>query len=240
MNVRDRANLGVERQYRSFDLSDYEFRDADGDTGWTFEGVASVVDTSYTVRDRWGEFTETIASGGFNKTLRDSKADVCLFVNHDYRGLPLATRLSDSLALAADPNLRVTATKLDPERPSVIEARSAVRGGQARQMSIGFTVPKARDEWNDDMTERVIHEVKLHEVSIVWQGANPHTTASMRSLSELIDTFTDPDELDETELRRAIAHLESLLAVPAPEQIERSGLVVSDRLLALWELRRTA
>jgi HK97 family phage prohead protease len=190
---------------RSFQIDDFEFRDSDDGDGFTFEGVASVVDTPYQVRDRWGSFTETIRSGAFNKTLKDSKADVALFVNHQHQSIPLATRAAGTLKLTADPNLRVTAS-LDRERPSVLDVRSAVTRGEMRQMSIGFTVPKARDKWNDDMSEREIAEVALVETSIVWRGANPHTTGVMRSIEELFDF-----ELDEDELRRAITHFTSLL-----------------------------
>ena len=62
---------GDGRQERHFDMADFEFRD-EGSNGFTFEGVASVVDAPYQVRDAFGEFTETISAGAFNKTLRDS------------------------------------------------------------------------------------------------------------------------------------------------------------------------
>lgn len=194
---------------RNYDLTTVEFRD-DGPTGLTFEGVASVVDVPYTVRDQFGEFTETIRAGAFNKTLKDSKADVALFVNHDTRSLPLATRASKTLDLMADPHLRVIAN-LNGSRPSVQEARHAVADGQARQMSIGFNVPKdpKKDVWNEDYTERVIHEVKLVETSIVWRGASPTTTGKMRSLDDLLSV--DMSEWSEDEVRRAIAHLETRL-----------------------------
>jgi HK97 family phage prohead protease len=207
LDIAERAN-STDVIRRSYTFTEVEFRD-DGPTGCTFEGVASVVDAPYTVRDRWGEFEETIRAGAFNKTLRDSKADVGLFTNHDYRALPMATRASGRLTLAADPHLRVRA-ELNPARPSVQEARHAVLDGDAGQMSIGFTVPKARDKWSEDMTTREISEVVLKETSIVWQGANPFTSGKMRSLAELMDSLTDV-EMDPDEVRRAIDHLTTLL-----------------------------
>jgi uncharacterized protein len=166
------------------------------------------------VRDQFGEFTETITAGAFNKTLRDSKADVALFINHNHQGIPLATRGAGTLKLAADPHLRVSAA-LDPARPDVQTIRSAVTRGEMSQMSIGFTVPKARDKWNDDMSERMIKEVVLFETSIVWRGANPHTTSSMRSLDDLMASLDDI-EMTEDELRRAIAAFEARLPQPEP------------------------
>lgn len=212
------AERGTGHQIRNYDITDFEFRD-EGSNGFTFEGVASVVDKPYQVRDMWGEFTETISAGAFNKTLRDSKADVALFVNHNHQGIPLATRGAGTLKLVADPDLRVVA-ELDPTRPDVQNVRSAVSRGEMRQMSIGFTVPKARDQWNEDMTERTIKEVALIETSIVWRGANPHTTGAMRSLDDLLETITEI-EMTEDELRRAIAALEARIPAPVIDFAER-------------------
>jgi HK97 family phage prohead protease len=200
-------------QVRSFAFSEFEFRD-DGPTGFTFEGVASVVDAPYQVNDQFGNFTETIRTGAFNKTLRDSKADVGLFVNHDYRSLPLATRHATGtgrLILSADPHLRVVA-ELNPARPSVQEARHAIADGQARQMSIGFTVPKdkRKDVWSEDFTKRDVYELALRETSIVWQGASPTTTSAVRSFDEFYDDITNLD-MTEDEVRRAIAAFEARL-----------------------------
>jgi HK97 family phage prohead protease len=235
-DITDRAAGGASVQYRSYEIADFEFRD-EGSNGFTFEGVASVVDTPYMVRDQWGEFSETIRAGAFNKTLRDSKADVALLVNHDTKGIPLATRGAGTLKLTADPHLRVTA-ELDPARPSVQDIRSAVSRGEMRQMSIGFSVPKARDQWSDDYAERTISEVNLSEASIVWKGASPTTTASIRSLVDLLGDFS---ELDEDEMQRALQpHGYKLVRVDAIDDVvavRSGGLVVSDELLTLWNRR---
>jgi HK97 family phage prohead protease len=231
--IKDRATEGAAIQHRNYEIAEFEFRD-DGDNGFTFEGVASVVDTPYTVRDMMGEFTETIRAGAFNKTLRDSNADVALFVNHDTRNAPLATRGAGSLHLTADPHLRVVAD-LDPARPDVQVIRSAVSRGEMRQMSIGFSVPKARDSWSDDYTERTISEVNLAETSIVWRGASPTTTAAMRSLDYLMSMFPEGADVDPDELRRAITHLESLIPAPVAPAADQERL---DALLKMWDHRR--
>ncbi|HUV18006.1 MAG TPA: HK97 family phage prohead protease [Ilumatobacteraceae bacterium] len=219
------GNTGV--QYRSYALADFEFRD-DGPTGFTFDGIASVVDTPYAVRDQYGEFQETIKAGAFNKTLRDSKADVALFVNHDQRGVPLATRGAGTLQLSADPDLHVTAN-LDPTRPDAQVIRSAISRGEMRQMSIGFSVPKARDAWSDDFSERTISEVALVETSIVWKGASPTTTANIRSL---LDVVIDDDDLDEDELRRALLTRGFVL-----EPTSKPAFVVRPELVQLFAKR---
>lgn len=232
MNVKDRVPTHGAHSVRQFDFTECEFRgDANSDK-FEFVGIASVVDAPYSVRDQWGEFTETIRAGAFNKTLKDGKADVALYINHDTRALPLATRLDGSLDLTAAPHLEVRA-RLNPKRPSVQEAFHAVNDGQARQMSIGFSVPKSRDHWSDDYTQREIAEVNLGETSIVWRGANHLTSGGFRSLEDIL---TDFDTLDPDELRRAIGHLESLLPATGPQEHD----VEHHRMLAeMWDQLRT-
>ena len=208
MNIADRATL--ERESRAF-VSTFEFRD-DDDTTVTFTGIASSVDTPYTVRDSFGEYTETMSPGAFKKTLKE-KDDVRLLVNHD--GIPLARTKSKTLRLSADPHLSAEA-KLDPASPLVQTIRSAMTRGDMDQMSIGMRVH--RQEWNEDYTERNIKEAQLFDVSLVTYPANPATSAQLRSLDETIRELTaDKDNLDEDEVRRVIAHLESLLRKTEPE-----------------------
>jgi HK97 family phage prohead protease len=210
-DLSERPGLHRAAQHRNFDFT-FETRD-DTPEAFSFEGVASVVDKAYTVRDQLGEFSETIKAGAFAKALKDSKADVALYVNHRHADVPMASSRAGTLKLSADQNLRAFAT-LDPLRSDVVIARSAVMRGELPQMSIGFTVNKNRDQWNADYTERVITEVNLMEVSIVRQGANPYTEAAMRSLEEIMESLTDV-EMTEDEVRRAIMSLEKRLpAVP--------------------------
>ena len=210
----ERASLHRSAQFRNFDLSGVECRDAADGSGFTFEGVASVVDVPYTVNDQFGSFQETIRSGAFNKTLKDKTADVALYINHRHADVPMASTRAGTMKLSADPNLRAIAN-LDPLRSDVVIARSAVLRGELPQMSVGFTVPKdtSKDVWNADYTERVIHEINLMEVSIVRQGANPHTEAAMRSIDDLLNADTTARSPDE--IRRALAYLEGLL----PEEV---------------------
>lgn len=196
---------------RSYDIEDFEFRDETADGGgFTFEGIASVVDHPYPVRDVWGEYTEIIQAGAFNKTLKDGKAAVSLYVNHRHSDVPLATRGAGTLEISADPHLRIKAT-LDPARPDVQIIASAVKRREMDQMSIGFHAVKARDQWNADMSEVIRTEVALREASIVERGANTGgTQASMRAFDDFMASITDV-EMSEEEIRRALDHLTSLL-----------------------------
>jgi HK97 family phage prohead protease len=175
---------------RSYDFEDIEIR-SDGDGGFEFEGVASVVDHPYTVRDVWGEYTEVIRAGAFTKTLKDGNAPVSLYVNHRHADVPLATRDAGTLTIAADPNLRVRAS-LDPARPDVQIIASAIRRGEMRQMSIGFNPVKTRDKWSDDMSEVERSEVKLRETSIVERGANTGGTPTSKPSSPPTRSLTSP------------------------------------------------
>lgn len=225
-DISSRATL--EREDRSVS-TEVEFRDDGADTV-TFSGYASMVDTPYMVRDAFGEYTETIAPGAFRKTLSEIKKgndDVRLLVNHE--GIALARTKSNTLRLSADPHLSVEAP-LDPASPLVQTIRSAMNRGDMDQMSIGMRVH--RQEWNADYSERTIKEAQLFDVSIVTYPASPTTSAQLRTLDDAIRELTaDKDDLDEEEVRRVIAHLESLLKPTEPE-FDGSAFVAMRR--ELW------
>ncbi len=206
-DLNSRADAGFQR--RTFTVADLEMRASDDGDSVTFEGVAATVDHPYTVRDWMGEFTETIRKGAFDKTLGNKNSRVSLFVNHVHQAIPLATRRSGNLELVADPHLRVRAT-LDPARPDVQILRSAIKNGLMGEMSIGFSDVEDGSRWNDDFDERVVTELALREVSVVEEGANDATTASIRSM--LIDMArVRPADISEAEVRRTVAHLEAML-----------------------------
>lgn len=234
LSERARACLGI-REYRDFVIDELELRAGSDPNVVEFTGVASTVDAPYTVRDAFGEFTETIAAGAFNRTLNNPKADVALHVNHRWDDIPLASRLAvgatGTMRLVADPNLRVFAT-LDAERSDVQILRSAIRDGIMREMSIGMTVPKDKQTWNADYTDRVVREAHLLEASIVKQGANRLTSTAVRSAAELLESLVDV-EMTEEELRRAIAALEERLPAPEVNPFAERDRADMDRLLRL-------
>lgn len=221
---------------RSYALGEFKFRDNPETGGFTFEGTAAVVDHAYPVRDQFGEYTEIIRAGAFNKTLKDMSADVSLYVNHRHTDVPLATRAAGTLRLAADPNLRVIAD-LDPARPDVQIIRSAITRGEMNEMSIGFRQVKTRDKWSADYSSVERSEVNVRETSIVERGANTGgTTASMRTLAEFIDSLREID-MDAADIERAIAYFESRR--PTPE-IDPFAVRDQEDLDRLERLRRPA
>jgi HK97 family phage prohead protease len=122
-----------------------------------------------------GGFTETIARGAAAKSA--AEADVRLLANHE--GLPLARTKSGTLQLESDDiGLKVRAT-LDPANPAAAEVRSAMERGDVDQMSFAFKV--LRDSWDAGYDNRTISEVKLFDVSLVTDPANPATVVKLRS-----------------------------------------------------------
>jgi HK97 family phage prohead protease len=142
--------------------------------GCSFSGYAATFGVPYEV----GDFTETIERGAFKRTLTE-QPDVVFLVNHE--GLPLARTTSGTLTLEEDEHgLRVRA-ELEPSDADVQRLKPKLQRGDLSEMSFAFRC--TADEWNDGRTLRTVRGVSLHhgDVSIVTTGANPDTTASMRS-----------------------------------------------------------
>jgi HK97 family phage prohead protease len=183
MTTSERAALhrgGWERRYSALGApgTGLSFRDAGSATstdGWTLSAYASTSGVPYTVHDKFGTFTETMARGAFGKTIA-SGADVVLRVNHE--GMALGRTTSGTLHLAEDGRgLRYQAT-LDPSSPDAQSLRSAVARGDMSQSSFAMVV--SRDSWNKDYTQRQVLEANLDagDVGPVCHGANPDTGAS--------------------------------------------------------------
>lgn len=210
----------INREVRSYGVSDVELRDG-GSKGLTFRGSASVVEHPYTVTDMFGDFSETVRAGAFDKTLSENP-DVVFLVNHG--GLPLARTTSGTLELSANPDLDVVAN-LEPSDPDVQRIEPKIRRGDLTEMSFAFRV--TRQSWNEDYTIRDILEVSLHrgDVSTVTFGANPATAGALRfadiDVSEFVDAFAAAKRGDATDdqlqiLARATTSLAELTTEPAP------------------------
>ncbi len=158
---------------------DEELRETDDGT-LHLSGYASVTGVAYTV----GWYDETIQPGAFKRTLSESP-DVQLLINHT--GMPLARTSSGTMTLVEDDRgLRVDAD-LDPEDPDVQSLARKMRRGDIDQMSFAFQVTTPGGGWNDDYSARTITALSIHrgDVSVVNQGANPATAATIRSQDAL-------------------------------------------------------
>jgi hypothetical protein len=78
-----------------------------------------------------------------------------------------------------------------------------MKRGDVSSMSFGFSVPPKGDAWSSDGATRELHQVRLHEVSIVTGfPAYEATTASVRSLDILAErTAVDVDALSDAILK---------------------------------------
>lgn len=161
---------------RSLAVSGLEIRQDTTDGIIHFTGYASLTDQPY---DVGGMFTETIRRGAFKRTLNENP-DVQLLVNHG--GLPLARTKSGTMTLAEDQRGLWVGASLDAEDPDVLALARKMRRGDIDQMSMAFQVTD--QVWSADYTDRVITTLSLHrgDVSVVNQGANPATSASVRTL----------------------------------------------------------
>jgi HK97 family phage prohead protease len=162
---------GLER--RVFHASGMELREAD-DGILHLTGYASVTETPYDV----GFYEETIARGAFTRTLSE-EPDVQLLINHT--GLPLARTKSGTLRLEERERGLWVDADLDPEDPDVQSLQRKMKRGDIDQMSFAFQATDS--DWSDDFTKRRIKTVSIHrgDVSVVNMGANPASTATVRS-----------------------------------------------------------
>ena len=123
-----------------------------------------------------GGFREIVAPGAFRQSLRSN--DIRLLLQHDSVGVPLARTSTGTLRLTEDKQgLRFTADL--PDSPAGQNVLEAVRRGDISAMSFGFST--RRDSWEHGTggTVRTLHDVDLHEVSVVGWPAYEATTASV-------------------------------------------------------------
>jgi uncharacterized protein len=209
LETRRTERLKPTREFRRFCVDAVGVRaKGSGSTEIDIEGYASITDAPYTVTDWLGEYTETISSGAFKKTLEEND-DVRLLFNHD--GIPLARTKSETLTLTEDKKGLRTEATLDTRSGTANDLVIAMQRGDLDEMSFAFKVE--RQEWNEDYTERWINEVKLFDVSVVTYPANPATSVGLRAL----------DVLKHLDDRTARAILQRY-GVPAPKPVSAPGM----------------
>ena len=195
-----RPELSDAPERRAVDAARFEVRAADDPTQLRLTGCASVFGTGYDVMGGPSNglgWTERVDPGAFRKTLA-AKPDLHLLVNHE--GLPLARTKSGTLRLSTDARGLQVEADLDRSDPDVQRLETKMRRGDLDEMSFAFRV-KA-DRWTNDKGEpstresgtiRTLTEVSLHkgDVSVVNWGANPATSASLRSVDAIVSGLLD-------------------------------------------------
>jgi HK97 family phage prohead protease len=187
----------VERRVSHVEF-DVREMDTTGDK-MTFRGYAAVFNSA----SQPLPFTEFIREGAFTRSLK-SRNEIKMFKNHNTDIVLGSTRagtlrlIEDSKGLLAEADLPPTT---DGKDLSILMQR-----GDVNSMSFGFSVPARGDSWSDDGQTRELHQIRLHEVSIVTGfPAYEATSASVRSLDYLATrTAVDVDALAD-----ALTRLES-------------------------------
>ena len=146
----------------------------------TFHGIASATDTPYEMYDFFGPYTEVVSSEAFVDTLNRADLDVPLVLAHDQiRRIARTTTGTLRLSLT-DEGLDVDAD-LDPADVDVAYIAPKIRAKLVDEMSFAFRIEAGI--WSPDWTQYTITKLDLHrgDVAIVGFGANPYTSAELRT-----------------------------------------------------------
>lgn len=121
------------------------------------------------------DFRETIAPGASTRTLSEGR-DILALADHDPARV-LGRTKSGTLELEETVHGLQFRLQL-PDTSAGRDLRALAERGDLGGVSFGFTA--TRDTWEGEL--RTLHEVELHEISIVAaHAAYPTTTVSLRS-----------------------------------------------------------
>ena len=187
-----------------------EFRAVQSDNEKYIEGHAAVFEQKTNIG---GYFYEVIDKGAFDD--ETALRDVALFVNHDFRQIPLARSRrnngNNTMTLKVDDVGLAIRAKLDTENNSDAKALySAVERDDISGMSLAFTVDA--EEWQDlksDMPTRRIKKIsRVFEVSAVAFPAYESTDIHARALNTLENAKRTLDNANAQSLSNDAAELE--------------------------------
>jgi HK97 family phage prohead protease len=164
--------------------------------GMSFTGYAAVFNSPSEPLP----FTEVIKEGAFKRSLK-SRNEIKLFMNHN-TDVVLGSTRAGTLKLTEDSRGLLAQAEL-PDTTAGRDLSVLMQRGDVSSMSFGFSVPPKGDSWSSDGATRELHQVRLHEVSIVTGfPAYEATTASVRSLDILAErTAVDVDALSDAILK---------------------------------------
>jgi uncharacterized protein len=206
----------------------------EGGDGMTFEGYAAVFNSPSEPLP----FTEVIAPGAFKRSLQ-GRHRMMLLWNHD-TSQPLASTRNGSLKLVEDNvGLRVSATL--PNTTLGRDIAEQIRSGLTDSMSFGFQVKK--DSWSADGSTRTLHEVALHEVSLVsfpaYEGtADKVSVREVRSidadvLADGLLRLESGEELSAEQAATIKEVVDKLAATPEVAEVEGDILALKKKKLDL-------
>jgi uncharacterized protein len=191
---RQSMTTNVERRVNTVEF-DVRNGEASSD-GMSFTGYAAVFNSPSEPLP----FTEVIREGAFKRSLK-SRNEIKLFMNHN-TDVVLGSTRAGTLKLTEDSRGLLAQAEL-PDTSAGRDLSVLMKRGDVSSMSFGFSVPPKGDAWSSDGATRELHQVRLHEVSIVTGfPAYEATTASVRSLNILAQrTAVDVDALSDAILK---------------------------------------
>jgi uncharacterized protein len=178
----------------------FEIRQGEVDSNkMTFTGYAAVFNSPSEPLP----FTEFIMPGAFKRSLK-SRNEIKLFMNHN-TDIVLGSTRAKTLRLSED-SKGLLAEAVLPDTTAGRDLSVLMQRGDVNSMSFGFSVPAKGDKWTNDGATRELHQIRLHEVSIVTGfPAYEATTASVRS----IDALATRTGMDADVLADALTKLEA-------------------------------
>lgn len=182
---------------RRVNTVEFDIRNGEASSdGMSFTGYAAVFDSPSEPLP----FTEVIREGAFKRSLK-SRNEIKLFMNHN-TDVVLGSTRAGTLKLTEDSRGLLAQAEL-PDTSAGRDLSVLMKRGDVSSMSFGFSVPPKGDKWSSDGATRELHQVRLHEVSIVTGfPAYEATTASVRSLDILATrTAVDVDALSDAILK---------------------------------------
>lgn len=145
-----------------------------------FTGVASAYESPYEMYDVFGPYTEVVSAGAGAVGMARADLDVPLVLGHDQLRRMARTSTGTLRLSETEEGLQVDAD-LDPRDADVAYIAPKLRAKLVDEMSFAFRITSG--QWSPDYSEYRIHAYDIHrgDVAIVGYGANPATSADVRS-----------------------------------------------------------
>lgn len=194
---------------------------ASADGTATIAGYAAVFGNEYDIA---GQFTESVDPKAFNRTLKNSAAELAVVWSHDADRV-LGTVASDTARFSVDEHGLRYEADLDLLDPDGLQAYRKISTGKVRQSSFSFSVVKDSWEQRDDANpHRVLKEVKLYEASPTLWGANAQTEVDVqRAVRSLADSLEVEEEVQSIPEVIDLAHQrQATTPDPAPDPVSEA------------------
>lgn len=169
----------AKREMRTFDITKLKTRDATDDKPSLITGYAAVFNSQTSIGDY---FEEIIMPGAFARSLSEN-GDIRALFNHNWDNI-LGRTKSGTLRLEEDER----GLKFEIELPNTSTGRDLAESmsrGDINQCSFGFWIAEETWDYSVEPALRTIHEVELHEISVVSIPAYDDTEASLVRSKEI-------------------------------------------------------